>query len=194
VDTTAAFVKCKLAYEVLSDAQCRSSYDQHLKSVASYDTTEFTHVQPQHASAAAAAATAGATAAAAVNSSGLSASGHTRHHSTRTAVHQQHAGMLYQSHTLSNSSSSILAKTRTLLLEQHNIALEQFSTLQEALQFLQQLDEQCSLLGLASDDYTFTAMETNTTSSSSGSSGSDSRKQCRWGHWHPGPFTPDVRS
>lgn len=30
VDTTAAFLKCKMAYEILSDAQRRREYDQQL--------------------------------------------------------------------------------------------------------------------------------------------------------------------
>eukprot|EP00775_Hariotina_reticulata_P006460 gene6460-biopygen8255 len=181
VDTTAAFIKCQLAYEVLSDAQRRSSYDQHLNTLASHDTTPSSGVQRQHASTAAAAAAASmataAAAAAAVNSSGLSAAGLTRH-SPCTGLVPQHATRLYSDHTLSSTtSSSNVARTRAMLLEQHDIALEQFSGLQEALDFLQHVDEQCSLLGLASDDYTSTAITTSS-SGSSDSGSSSSSKQC----------------
>jgi hypothetical protein len=110
--------------------------------------------QPSADPAAAAAATA-----AAANSSGLS----------EYALQQQQRGRHHRvglpdglgSSTATETAwgsqsgqhSAVSAALHAVLLSQHDVALEQFSSLQEALEYLEQQDQQDSLVGLAAEDY-----------------------------------------
>jgi hypothetical protein len=96
-------------------------------------------------------ATAAAAAAAAANSSGLSA----------CALRQRHGSMQLMrgvpgsaaAAATSDSQAEPAAALRAVLLSQYEVALEQFGSLQEALEYLEQQDQQDNLVGLAAEDY-----------------------------------------
>lgn len=70
---------------------------------------------------------------------------------------------------------------RAALLVQHDVALEQFGSMQEALEFLEQLDKQQTLVGLAAEDY-----------QQAPAVGHGKPMQQKWGNWHPGAFAPNL--
>jgi hypothetical protein len=53
----------------------------------------------------------------------------------------------------SGHHSAVSAALRAVLLSQHDVALEQFGSLQEALEYLEQQDQEEGLVGLAAEDY-----------------------------------------
>jgi hypothetical protein len=109
----------------------------------------------QHDSDPAVAAAAAATAA---NSSGLSAYALRHRHSGRhqlTGLPAGPGGSVAAAALGSQPGQAAAAGAalRSVLLSQHEVALEQFGSLQEALEYLEQQDQQETLVGLAAEDY-----------------------------------------
>ncbi|KAF6257343.1 hypothetical protein COO60DRAFT_1626853 [Scenedesmus sp. NREL 46B-D3] len=177
VDTTEAFLRCKAAYEVLMNEQRRSEYDQQLQAMVNpcqpeqgtqqrqwnpYNATTADSSRSRSSASAQPScdpATAAATAAAAAGSSGLSAYA-LRH---QQVGRQQLCGVAEGPGSPAAAAgawgsqpartAAVGAELRSVLLSQHEVALEQFGSLQEALDYLEQQDQQDSLVGLAAEDY-----------------------------------------
>jgi hypothetical protein len=93
-----------------------------------------------------------------VNSSGLSAyvlqqRQRGRHHMVGLAAGAGGSAAAGAWGSQPGHEAAVSAALRALLLTQHDVALEQFGSLQEALEYLEQFDEQGSLVGLAAEDY-----------------------------------------
>jgi hypothetical protein len=110
--------------------------------------------QPSADPAAAAAATAAAAKSSGLSEYALQQQQRGRHH--WVGLPAGHGSSTAAESTWGSQSghhSAVSAALRAVLLSQHDVALEQFGSLQEALEYLEQQDQQDSLVGLAAEDY-----------------------------------------
>ncbi|KAF8069581.1 DJA6 [Scenedesmus sp. PABB004] len=195
----AAFLRCRLAYELLSDGAARREYDAlragggggahaHASGLQQQQQERWWHPgaggQPPPDAAAAAAAAAGG------GSSGLAAG----------ALAAWRGGELAAVRAAGGSASAGAARhgraaLRAALLERHALVLESFGSMQEALELLEQLDGQ-ALRGLAAEDYGEdggAAACGGGSSTGAAGAGGTGRPPQRWGAWHPGAFVPGAQ-
>lgn len=79
---------------------------------------------------------------------------------------------------------------REVLLQHHGVALEQFHSMQEALEFLQQLEQQEALLGLAAEDYIDGQEAPYRDKLTAQGTAAHDQQQLHWGNFNPGAFAP----
>jgi hypothetical protein len=209
-DTTAQFLQCKLAYEILYDTNHRQQYNQYLHSnQAATLTSKNTNPARRPASPCEDTYPYASVAAAAVgcNRQGISHIPGSRHSiaSLPGAVGGDAPSSVPPDFS---TTTSIPAHLRKVLFQEHGVVLEQFSTIEEALLFLEEVES--SLLqqhdppkwqepyfrGQEESGKSFLQkgddmVGSSVSNSMEGQGGSAfTRGEARYGAWHPGRFTP----